>query len=104
MPKITVKTVKEYNRKQQEILMKYVEMKDDKVIMNGNPFDLIPKEKLAEFTEEMQDFEYSFICKLYGKEYSDEMDFEELSKILKQFKKEYKIQNASFGEVIAKFQ
>lgn len=104
MAKLTVGFVKKYNSEQQKLLMEYVEIDKDKVIEIGNPLELIPKEKIPEFSQKMQEIEYKYICKLYDVEYNDDMDFMKLSELLKRFKKEYKLKTASFGELIQKFQ
>ena len=93
--------------------MKYIDIKKGDVIANGDPFSLIPKDKLIDFQDEIQDFEYEFICELYNKKYTDETSLRELADILKQFREDFelpefdengkKIEGTSFGLVIAKF-
>jgi len=103
MTKITVKMIKQYQKEQQEILMKYIDFKDDVIIEKQNPFDLIPKDKLGDFNADMQELEWKYICKAMGKEYSDDMDIVELSNIVKQFKQKYKLDEGTFGALIKKF-
>lgn len=101
--KITVKMVKSYQKEQQEILMKYINIEEGTVIEQKNPFEMIPKDKIGEFTSEMQDLEYKYLCKIEGVEYSEDMDFLELSKIIKNIKNKYKLNEPSFGALIQKF-
>jgi hypothetical protein len=113
MDDITVGHKKKYLAGQQKIMMKYIDIKKGDVIANGDPFSLIPKDKLIDFQDEIQDFEYKFICELYNKKYTDKTSLRELADILKQFREDFelpefdengkKIEGTSFGLVIAKF-
>jgi hypothetical protein len=103
MVKFSVKLVKKYQKEQNDLLMEYCNFTEGKMINEGNPFDLIPKDKMSDFTNDMQDLEYKYICIVMDAEYSEDMDFDELADIIKKFKNKYKLDETSFGALVKKF-